>query len=497
MGIWTRQHACLAGALLAVFGLQSAHAQALRISNRGEIGIPEYATFRLGPFYSAGSFSQSVAVRWTESHGSGTDFLNDTERGVILEDGWDVPLISTISLRNYLILSRNMDLDLALSVSYEHYPMDTQEDRWRFNLAEEGVFATFLSEFRLSENIYGSIYWSPTYRTDFVDARGESDNFAGSEFEYFQSDVGVSIDWLIARDRDLGIDFGRLDFLPRTQEFKNQKRVEHYGNILFEQPVLPYTVAGVEVSRRDINYDDSARADSYIDTVSAYLRFLFNEGRGSALRPTRNSSITGSIGYSRGVTEAIGDTPTLAGASADESEGLTWQVQFDWGEEGALSRNMTHGLSYSRTINSTFESGLALTDTLRYHWLWLVGLWDLGFGSEYQDVDPLSDRSNGYSNWRTGLTADYHLTEYATVKALSVYEVRNNDDLRKGQTLPLPADQVEDYNTWINRIGTEFDLTRNIVFFTYFQHAERDSSFVDLDFERNTLEARLTYTHQF
>ena len=59
------------------------------------------------------------------------------------------------------------------------------------------------------------------------------------------------------------------------------------------------------------------------------------------------------------------------------------------------------------------------------------------------------------------------------------------------------SDGEVDYEEWVNRIGTGYQLTRSIDFSTYVEHADRDSDDDSLDFERDTFEALLTYTRAF
>ena len=90
---------CVAGLVLALApGL--VHAQTLRYSNHRDVDIPDYALFRIGPFYSNWAVSQSVGCRYSRSRGTGTEYLADNRFGAIGEDGLEFPLISVLTMRN-------------------------------------------------------------------------------------------------------------------------------------------------------------------------------------------------------------------------------------------------------------------------------------------------------------------------------------------------------------------------------------------------------------
>ena len=466
-----------------------AGAQSIRITNRRDIDIPDYATFRLGPFYSTATFSQSVGARWTRGRGRGTDFLTGTSRGVILDDGWDVPLVSRLQLQNYLILSRNMDMDISVSAQYEYFPLDTQRDQWVFGLAEEGISAFLSSEFRLSRNVEGQIYWSPSYRTDFVDFRGNSDVLAGREFEYFRNEVGAELNWLLAENKTLTVDGSRVDLIPDETEFADQEFVSHRIGTGYGVEVLPGVEVGGRLGYSETDYKLESRQDNEITDASLYVNFDVSEDR--HLQLSRNASVYGSVGYARGETKSAGD------AEGSSSEGVIWSAGIDWGEQGRLSRNMTHGLGYTRAFSGTFDSDLAIIDTWTYDWAWIVGLWDLGFASVYSDTDP-QDRANGYTDWLNRFTADYHLTRELALQAYTSYRIRENETT--GDEDPLADDFIDrtsDYEEWISQIGTSYQLTRQIDFSTYFQHAERYQDADAFDFTRDTFQALMTYSHKF
>jgi hypothetical protein len=73
--------------------------------------------------------------------------------------------------------------------------------------------------------------------------------------------------------------------------------------------------------------------------------------------------------------------------------------------------------------------------------------------------------------------------------------MRNNEDV-----LPdagLEPEWMEDYQTWLTKIGTGFNVTREVTFTAYYSHGERFSDLEDLAYQRDTVEATFTYTHRF
>ncbi|MDA1096309.1 MAG: hypothetical protein O3B84_03525 [Chloroflexi bacterium] len=463
-----------------------ADAQSLRISDDGSDVPPGWATFRLGPFYSAGNFSQSAGARWSDGNGRGTDFLTGTSRGIILDDGWDVPLISRVSLRNYAQLGRYLDLEMTVSAQYEHYPLDTQRDRFLVNLGEEGIYGRIDSQFRITKNMYGLIYWQPRYQTDYVDSRGDADTLAGEEFEYFESIIGSTLTWEFAKGKSVAATLSRTDFLPQESRFDDQERVEHAVQSQYAQQIFPGVNAGIQLEHRDIDYKSPSRRDSTIDTVNLFGNGNFADEAGTRVQLTRNSVLSGSIGYSVGRSDSL-RTGDVESQSGETTKSFVWSAAFDWGEVGQLSKNMRHQLGYQRSIDTQFDADLAIVDTVTYNWTWLVGLWDFWFDSVYRLVDPQEGDASEYSDWSNTLGVNYHMTKHWAINAASTYAIRDNDK---------SVDDT-DYEEWVSTVGTGYDLTRSIDFSTSFQHAERDGDGDGVDFERNTFEALLTYTRPF
>ena len=248
-------------ALLLLFAPQLA-AQHLRYSDHREVRIPDYATVRIGPFYSSMTFFQSVGYRYTRSEGAGTDFLFGTRRGRILEDGSEYPLVSRLTTRNYLLITRHMDLDVSIDISYHHFPMGTQEDELIVQLPPEGIAGSLSTEIRWTPYLRSLIYDDLVYRTDYVDTRGISDDYGGSAYEYFRNKFGINTDWLMAKDKSLSLDLSRTDQVPSDDLYADQESVTYSESISYEQQVFPKLVIGGRARAQQISYGVEDRPDA-------------------------------------------------------------------------------------------------------------------------------------------------------------------------------------------------------------------------------------------
>ncbi|MDA1045293.1 MAG: hypothetical protein O3C57_08735, partial [Verrucomicrobia bacterium] len=176
-------------------------AQELSYDNRRDVAIPDHSTLRIGSFYSSIRLTESAGYRYTTSSGAGSDFLINNRRGVTRRDGSDFPIISTLDFRNYLMVTRHMDLDVSFRISYRYFPLRTQEDDFNVSLPGEGLGANISTQFQVTDYLIGSVYERFQWVTDYVDDRGVSDNTGGRRYERIQNDVGVDFDWLMAEDK--------------------------------------------------------------------------------------------------------------------------------------------------------------------------------------------------------------------------------------------------------------------------------------------------------
>lgn len=461
---------------LAVLCSRSAQAQALRFSNHREIAVPEYTTVRIGPFYSSMAFSQSAGYRYTKSSGTGTDFLFAMRRGVIKEDGSEFPLVSILDFRNYLLITRRTDLDISLRMNYAHYPLETQEDEFNIDLAEEGIVGNLSMEFALSPFVKGTVYDSAIYQTDYIDTRGITDEYGGQEYEHFENIAGLNMDWLIGRDMNLAFSAARADILPRSGEFEDQERVSWSESMAYEQRLNPFIVAGMRSGFDQTAYAVTNRPDSASQAYSIY----------SQARLTRHTRVAASIGYS------ISSVSSSAEKDEDEIDDCGVMTAYA-SLQTRFSREILQSFAYTRGQRGGFSSAFEIFGNYKYKIGWKGELASAALYSGINFVEPGRRSMNEYSDWTSGLNVSYPLVPYITLLLSTTYSVREN----KGAVLAgVDEEWRADYNTWSSRIGTSFSLMRDIKFSTNFQHAERESDSENLDYERDIFSAVFTYSHK-
>jgi len=488
------------------------YAQALRFSNRREVAIPTYATVRIGPFYSTATVSQSVGYRWTRGHGSGTDFLIANRRGIIREDGSEFPLITTLTLRNYLLITRNTDLDASVRMSYRLYPLDTQDDEFNVDIVEEGIYGTLSMEYRLTPVVKGTLFDNITYKTDYIDTRGLTDRFGGERYEYFQNRIGTRLDWLMAKNKDIGLGVSRTDVIPQDDEFADQERVSHNEYAIYEHQVIPRLVLGARATVTHVDYRDRDRADVKIVNYNVFGRYNERLGLGEAgqeglrLRLTEFTRVSVGLGYSVGVS--VGGAAAVTVTRTGTEEEPVEQEQLVTGENDAatmtgfvklrtqLNPRLAHRLSYDRRIRTGYKTALETVDSYEYRLNWDGQATKASLYSTLNVVEPSRVDVREYDDWTSGMTMDYPLVRYVTLHMLSKYTVRRN----RGTVLDaanVPTEELYDHKTWTSRIGTSFQLTRSITFNTYAQRVKRESESDDLTFVRDIFAATLKYTHRF
>ena len=460
-----------------------ADAQQLRFTNHRELAIPDYATFKLGPFYSTVAFSQSVAYRYTRSRGTGTDYLVDNQRGVIVRDGHELPCVSALTFRNYLLLTENTDLDVSLRFVYEYYPLETQQNEFYVDMGEEGVVGSLSSEIVFSRYLKGTLWDNIVYRTDYVDTRGIPDRYGGQRYEYLRNALGLDLDWLLAKDKNFGVTISRADNIPFTDTFLDQESVTYREALSYEQAVLPGLVLGARAGFTQVRYRDPDETAVNLWDCS----LLLNAGSGVGMRITRNSTITVGAGYSAG--RSWSNTQT----NGVDTEGLVGFIELTT----ELTTRLSHTLSYQRAMSPGFLTGsLEFADRYGYRLDWKGDRLSSELFSNFVVYKPVGVIEYGeYWDWSSGIRAQYILTRYVTLDGSSVYSLRDNRFDAAG--LDIDAELVSDYSTWVNRLGTTVNLTRELFFDTYVQNVERFSDNADLAYARFTFYAGLTYRHEF
>jgi hypothetical protein len=209
----------------------------LRFDQHREVSPPTDPTLRLGPWYADIGIGQSIGVQYIRMDGTGVGFITDNGRGRYLKDGFDIPLVSTLYLNNYIMLTRHMDFSFNVDVSYAYYPFDTQEDTLYVNMSDEGVFATFSTEIELSRDMRLLLYDDILYQTDYIDTRGMQDVYGGEQYEHFENTIGADWDWLLTRYDNISASASRRDVISFSDEFDDQEGV-FYSEMLAYQREL-------------------------------------------------------------------------------------------------------------------------------------------------------------------------------------------------------------------------------------------------------------------
>lgn len=449
--------------------------QSLRFSNYREVAVPEYATIRIGPFYSTLRYTQSLGYRHTVSRGAGTDYLYGTRRGRIRSDGSEFPVTSILDSRNYLLITRWMDVDMSVRASYRHYPMGTQDDDFRIDFADEGIFGLFSSEFHLSENLRGRIYNNFVYRTDYIDTRGLIDDQGGRKYKHIQNVIGTDFDWSLRPAHNIGVSLSRTDVLPRDDEFKNQERVSYNQSLKYQWHVLPWLVTGAGGNWNQNFYAVDTRPDSYSQTY----------GVNAQVRVTENTAGFVSTGYSlTRVSENEGDDSWRGSAVGAVS------LKTD------LTPSFNHDYGYSRSESVGFVSAFERQDSLHYN-LNYSGLWVSGrLSTRHTSAKPSNPTVNGYADWMTVLQLNKPVGDVSSLRFSASYAIRNND------TVAFDNENVElesrsDYATFTAQARFSTQITRKISGDAYVEHIERFSDDDFLTYRRLNAGANVTYVHQF
>jgi len=494
---------CGAVCAAVVLWAGGAAAQGLRFYSRRDVEVPDYATLRIGPFYSTVALYLEAGWRYTESRGSGTDFLYEERRGRIQRDGHEYPLIAALITRNYLVLTPSTDLDASVRVQYEHYPMGTQEDEFRIDLAEEGVFGNLSAGFAITPFIKGELYDIAAYRTDYIDTRGMEDPYGGERYEHFSNELGLYLDWLITDHSNLGISGSRTDVVPFEEGFEYQDSTAYYESATYQRGIMAGLVAGATASFRQ---EQRGISNLVHVTTESYMLDL-DAGQGAIFGLMPRSTLSLGVGYSTGESyeEATSTTTTIATAVG------TAALRTD------LSPGVWHELTYSRTVGLDFNFPLAITDLYDYRidrdreWV------DMAVFTGLRVVTPARAEWAGYRHWYVGGEVSAQLSPFIILGGATTYRVQQNRavpgegavyaegatnavDLATSAPPPdagIDEEWLSDYATWVSRVTLAFLLTEDLVFETYAQYVERISENDRLAYEREIYGARFMYLHEF
>lgn len=493
-----------------VMAASVASAQTLRFDEYRERQVPDYANVRLGPFYSDIAFSQSVGYRFTQSSGAGSEYLRQNNYGRVVKDGADLPLVTQLSLRNYLIISKYMDLDISFTLGYRAFPMGTEEDETLFDVAGgissaaqmgsfafsmnanswmgtfngrdasaymgkrgESVATSISSDFEMTPYVRGRIYDMPSYRTDFVDERGNTDNASGRRYRSFQNLLGLDMDWLMAKNKNLAYTGNRVDTIPTDQGFDNQRSVTYNQGLSYQQQLNPVAAAGVRANYTWRLYEEGRGNQAQQD----YTTFL-----GADL--SEDTTLQTSLGYSMG---------ELMDANQWETNGSSDTVIGSIRLTSRLTDRLSHTLGYEKSQRGGFEAGFEVVDSYSYSVTWNNQDWAIGFLTAYQMGEPRLSRTSNYTDWLNQFTVAKPLSEFLTLTLATAYTIRDNSATNAGDLGEGDVLLSNGYDTWASNLGLAYVISERWVANAYVEHMERTSAADELAFTRDMAGVTITY----
>ena len=339
--------------------------------------------------------------------------------------------------------------------------------------------------------VKGTVYDAAVYKTDYVDTRGISDLYGGSQYTYFHNTIGANLDWLLARDKNMAFSASRSDNLPKDDAFADQELTAYTESVGYEQRLNEFVSAGVNASYAQNMYPAATnRPDSSSQSYSAH----------TSARLTRNSVGSAGLGYAWGSTSGGGEDESGGSSDGTMTASLSLQTQ--------LSKSLAHVISYGRSQRAGFNSPFEIFSSYSYALAWKGELTSAGLFSGLSTVDPQSLTVSSYSDWQSGVNVSYpvyvnlpfvigeEFGQYVRLSLSSTYDLRDNGDPPSGEA--AEPEWSDNYTTWISRIGSSFPfIWADILFAAYVEHVERGSDNTQLAYRRDILAITLTYTHQF
>jgi hypothetical protein len=408
-----------------------------------------------------------------------------------------------------------MDLDISFQVRFVYYPLDTQDDEWALELADEGLAARFGdftfrlmregwfggyskdaysiyaadegqgfsadigSEIALTPYVKTRIYTRPSYSVTYLDSRGYRDFQSGEKYEAFQNTAGVDLDWLVAKDKNVALSFDRTDTLPQnTNVVGSQQSVIQRAQAVYEQRFDPDWLVGARAGVVSRDYPEGERGSQFQTDMEGFL----------VGQLTPFSTLSAALGYSQ---------VELSDAGAYEEDGTADGVVGRINLRTQLAKTLWHAFSFSRLFTSGYQAGVDQVDEFRYS---IYGSGDqtkVGFTTALREVTPELTTINAHQNWVTQLTLTQPIDDLWSLHFSAAYEQRLNDDLEPGAPLDDDLTLEDDYDTLTLVVGTSYLWTKRSTISGFVQHVERTSEDPLLEFERDTISLTLTWTYTF
>jgi len=443
----------------------------LRFDQHREVAPPDHPTVKLGSWYADIGIGQSIGMQYIRMDGSGVGFNTQNGRGQYLEDGFDVPLISTLYLNNYIMITRHIDFSFNINVSYAYYPFETQEDTLYVNMSDEGVFATFSSEFELSRNVRLLVYDDILYQTDYIDTRGMEDIYGGEAYEHFENTIGADLDWKFSNYDNISLSVSRKDTIAFDENFEDQEGFFYSELLSYQRELTKFSLVGLYLTGDQSYYKLDSREDVHI----------YETGPFAATQLTRVLYAYASLGY------AFSYYPDFK----EKTKSGSLVASFGIGHE--ISETKYQSLYYDRSQGEAFRGGVDVTDRFLYEYKWDGGRLPGSLSSGYSIYTPIDNRA-GYSDLDTALDVDYQFSRNWKIYFHTSYVIRWND---AGDTNLGTPDTTSDYATWVIRFDASRPIMKKTSFNVYAEHSDRDSENEDLVYTQDSIGVYLDWRHKF
>ncbi len=475
VGMW----ACGMVVARLLLGLGSqARAQTLRFDGYRERKVPEYATIKLGPFYSDVVLNQSIGWRYSRSEGDSVGITDGFNSGEIKEDGSDFPIVTSLTFKNYLLLSRNADLELSVRMQYIYFPMNTQDDEFNIDFTEEGIYAGLSTELEFSPVARMRIYDQFAYYTDWLDVRGTSDPYGGNRYERIVNVLGLDASWLASKVDSINLGLSREDEIPMSgsdEQFDTQEHFLYRQELSWEHRQNAFAVWRLGAEQAQTFYTHPDR-----DETIYWWKFFW----GIDLKLTEFTELDFEIGYNI----AKNEIETDSGGS------------FALGARGRLTERVSHQLRASRRFDNAFEGGVEVRDAARYQIDWVRMLLPGNVYILYSGSAPKLDALwSNYADLGIGTALSIPLTRRTAARFISNYTIRNNGTLSE----ETPPEEVvnptteSDYATWVTGLSMGVRVRKKVSISGYLQHIERYSDNESLAYKRNIIGLSLNWAHRF
>ena len=491
----------------------------LRFDNYRDAVVPDNANIRIGNFWSDWSMAQSVGVRYTRSTGAGADYLYQNGLGDTKKDGIEFPFVSTLNLKNYLLVSRYMDLDLSFSLTYSYFPNRTEDNQFKIGMLGQGVSfqmgsfsmtatrdsvdgafngnnatantytrtggskgggssANLSSEFDLTPYVKGRVYDAPSYSESYVDARGRADLLRGDKFRYFQNAIGLDLDWLMAKDKDMSATVVHSDTWPLDTQFNKTRTSVNSPSLIYQQQLSPVTLVGARGDWSWHSFDTAVRGNQAQQDYTGFM----------GLDLTEDSQLRAGGGYS---------LATLSNPGASEQAGNSGAVVGYASLRSMLTERTAHSIGYTRRQDSGFGAGVELSDEYRYAISWHNDEWSWSFLTSYSKVQTTLAQVSDYTDWVNQLGVTRSLTENLTAMANGAYTTRHNGPVLPNDASGNSVYVSNDYHTWAVNLGLNQQVTKHVFVYYYVEHLVEAGDVATLDFSRDTIGVTLSYQHDF